>query len=56
MADNLASGALLVMGEAAEKIPFALREMPCKIHKPHAEKSEVFIRPKDCLFGGVIKY
>ncbi|MEK7171788.1 MAG: coenzyme F420-0:L-glutamate ligase [Patescibacteria group bacterium] len=57
VADNLASGALLVMGEAAEKIPFALaRNAPVKFTNRMQKKSEVFIRPKDCLFGGVIKY
>lgn len=57
VADNLASSALLVMGEAAEKIPFALiRNTPVKFTARMQKKSEVFIRPKDCLFGNVIKY
>lgn len=57
VADNLASSALLVMGEAAEKIPFALiRNAPVKFTARMQKKSEVFIRPKDCLFGNVIKY
>lgn len=55
VADNLASSALLVMGEAAEKIPFALtRNAPIKFTNCMQKKSEVFIQPKDCLFSSVL--
>lgn len=57
VADNLSSTALLVMGEAAERIPFALaRGANVKFTNLMQKKSEVFIRPNDCLFKDVIKY
>lgn len=57
VADNLASSALLVMGEATEKIPFVIaRGAKVKFTNRVQKKNEVFIRPKDCLFGDVIKY
>lgn len=57
VADNLASSALLVMGEAAEKIPFALvRNAPVQFTNHIQKKNEIFIQPKDCLFKDVIKY
>lgn len=57
VADNLSSSALLVMGEAAEKIPFVIaRGAKVKFTNRMQKKNEVFIRPKDCLFEDVIKY
>lgn len=54
VADNLASAALLVMGEAGEKIPFAvIRGAPVKFTNRVQKKSEVFVKPKECVFSGI---
>lgn len=54
VADNLASSALLVMGEAGEKIPFAvISGAPVKFTNRVQKKSEVFVKPKNCIFGGI---
>jgi coenzyme F420-0:L-glutamate ligase len=54
VADNLASAALLVMGEAGEKIPFVIvRAAPVKFTKRAQKKSEIFVEPEECVFGGI---
>lgn len=54
VADNLASAALLVMGEAGEKIPFTvIRGAPVKFTKRMQKKSEVFVKPRECMFSGI---
>lgn len=54
VADNLASGALLVMGEAGEKIPFVvIRNAPAKFRTRRQKKNEICVNPKDCIFGGI---
>lgn len=56
VADNLASSALLMMGEAAEKTPFVLvRGAPVKFTSRLQKKSEIFIKPKKCLFAPLYK-
>jgi coenzyme F420-0:L-glutamate ligase len=52
--DNLASAALLIMGEAAERVPFAvIRGAPTKFTSRQQKKTEICVRPKDCIFGGI---
>lgn len=54
IADNLASAALVVMGEAGEKIPFAIvRNAPVKFTNRIPRKNEMFVKPEDCIFSGV---
>lgn len=54
VADNLASAALVLMGEGGEKIPFVLiRNAPVKFTNRTQSKKEIFIKPKDCLFNGI---
>lgn len=54
VADNLASSALLVMGEAGEKIPFAvISGAPVKFTKRMQKKSEIFVKPAKCVFSGI---
>lgn len=54
VADNLASSALLVMGEAGEKIPFVLISgAPVKFSNRVQRKNEVFVKPEECVFSGV---
>lgn len=53
-ADNLASAALLVMGEANEKIPFAaIRGAPVKFTQRQQKKGEVLVEPEECVFSGM---
>lgn len=54
IADNLASAALILMGEAGEKIPFVIaRNSPVKFtNKPQGGK-ETAIKPKQCIFSGI---
>lgn len=52
--DNLASAALVLMGESNERIPFVLcRGAPVKFTNRIQTKRETFIHPKDCLFEGI---
>lgn len=54
VADNLASTTLLLMGEANEKIPLVLiRGAPVKFTTRLQKKSEIFVKPKQCLFKGI---
>ena len=54
VADNLSSGALLVMGEAAEKIPFALiRGAKVNFTNRRQREDEIFVKPEDDIFGGI---
>lgn len=54
VADNLASSALVVMGEAGEKKPFALiRGAPVKFTSRMQKKNEILIKPCDCIFNGI---
>lgn len=56
VADNLASSALLVMGEAGEKIPFAIvRGAPVKFASRPQRRNEIFVKPDECIFNGVYK-
>lgn len=56
VADNLSSGALLVMGEAGEKIPFAIiRGAPVQFTNRVQRRSEIFVKPNECIFSGVYK-
>lgn len=56
VADNLASSALLVMGEAAECVPFALvRNAPIKFTNRIQNKKDYYVEPKKCIFGGILK-
>ncbi len=56
VADNLASSALLVMGEAGEKIPFAIvRGAPVKFTNREQRRDEIFVKPSECIFSGVYK-
>lgn len=51
VADNLASAALLLMREAAEKIPFAIcRKANVTFSSKTFSKKDVIIHPRDCLF------
>lgn len=53
-ADNLASAALLVMGEAGEKNPFVvIRGAPVKFTQRMQKKSEIIVKPKECVFNGM---
>lgn len=52
MADMLATSANLVMGEAAEKTPFALiKKAPVKFSNKKTDPRESLIAPKICLFS-----
>lgn len=54
VADNLSSSALLVMGEAGEKIPFVvIRNAPVKFTTRRQKKNEICVNPRDCIFGGI---
>lgn len=54
VADNLASAALLVMGEASERIPFAIiRTAPVKFTNRFERTSKAFVPPQKCLFGAI---
>lgn len=54
VADNLASSALLVMGEAGERIPFALiRGAPVHFTLRQQEMNEVHVPPDECIFRGI---
>ncbi|MBI2638216.1 coenzyme F420-0:L-glutamate ligase [Candidatus Peregrinibacteria bacterium] len=54
VADNLASSALLVMGEAGEKTPFAIiRNAPVKFTYRPQRSNEIFVNPDECIFNGV---
>lgn len=54
VADNLASSALLIMGEAGEKIPFTIiRGASVKFTNRMQKKNEVFVKPNECIFNGV---
>lgn len=54
VADNLSSGSLVIMGEAGERIPFALvRGAPIKFTNRRPQKNEVFVPPNECIFGGM---
>lgn len=56
VADNLASSALLVMGETDEKIPFAIvRGAPVKFTNRQQKRREIFVKPDECIFSGVYK-
>lgn len=52
VADNLASSALLEMGEADERIPFVIiRDANVEFSSKRFSKKDVSIKPKDCLFA-----
>lgn len=54
VADNLTSAALLLMGEAGEKIPFVIvRNAPVKFTNRMQRKEEIFIAPEACIFRGM---
>lgn len=54
VADNLASAALVVMGEASEKTPFALiKDAPVKFTARSPDLKEFFVKPADCIFCGI---
>ena len=54
VADDLASAAVLVMGEAGEGIPFALmRSAPVKFTDRDIDPMETFINPKKDLYAGI---
>lgn len=54
VADNLASSALLVMGEADEKTPFVLiHHAQVKFTNRVQKKDEIFVRPEKCVWRGV---
>lgn len=54
VADNLASAALLVMGEAAEKIPFVIiRNAPVKFTTQRPRKNDIVVKPEKCIFNGI---
>lgn len=54
VADNIASAANILMGEAAEKIPFVLaRGLPIKFTTKLQTGKNVFLHPRKCLFGGI---
>lgn len=54
VADNLASAALLVMGEAGEKIPFTvIRNAPVKFSNSNQEQNKTVIKPGACVFCGI---
>ncbi|MBI4995094.1 coenzyme F420-0:L-glutamate ligase [Candidatus Peregrinibacteria bacterium] len=54
VADNLASAAAIVMGEAAERVPFVLiRNAPVKFTRQQQNSRNFFIKPNECLFGEI---
>lgn len=54
VADNIASSALLIMGEAGGRTPFAIaRGANVKFTARKARKSDFFVAPKNCIFNGV---
>lgn len=54
VADNLASSAMIVMGEAGEKIPFVIaRNAPVKFTNRSPNPQSTFVEPSDCIFGGI---
>lgn len=54
VADNLASAALLLMGEAAERIPFVIiRNAPVQFTDRFERVSKAFVPPEKCLFGAI---
>lgn len=56
-ADNLASSALLLMGEAAEKTPMVLiRNAPVKFTGHEERERDFFVEPKECVFGGILNF
>lgn len=55
VADNLASAALLVMGEADEQTPFALaRSAPVIFTNRVQSQKELTVPAKECVFGGML--
>ena len=54
VADNLAGTALLLMGEAGEKIPFVLLQgAPVKFTNQSMSSFDIYAKPEDCLFSGI---
>jgi coenzyme F420-0:L-glutamate ligase len=54
VADNLTSAALVVMGEAAEKVPFVLiKNAPVKFTNKQQSVKDIFIKPGECIFEGI---
>ena len=54
VADNLASAALLLMGEAKERVPVVIaRGAPAKFTNRMQKTGEIFVSPEKCLFGGI---
>lgn len=52
VADNLASAALLEMGEAGERVPFVIARVAKVIFSTKKfSKKDMAIKPKDCLFA-----
>lgn len=56
VADNLASAAQLVMGEAAEQTPFVIvRDAPVKFTSRKIHPNEATVSPEQCVFSGLYK-
>lgn len=56
VADNLASAALVVMGEAGERVPFVvIRDAPVKFTLRKQKLSEIFVKPSECIYSGIYK-
>lgn len=54
VADNLASAALVLMGEAGEKIPcVVIRDVPVKFTERVYKIDDVFIPASECIFEGM---
>lgn len=56
IADNLASAAILLMGETDASIPFVIvRQAPVEFTEKSFEKEDYFIAPSECLFQPLYK-
>lgn len=56
VADNLACAALLLMGEAGEKIPLVIaRSAPVRFTNLKPKANEISMKPEECLFGGIVR-
>ena len=54
--DQLASAALVLMGESDEAVPMVLiRNAPVKFTARAQRRNECFVKPRACLFVGIYK-